>query len=191
MNAVETTLIHRGLGKGPDADAGYVTIPFVFQVLYIENSDALLFELHRWEKVWRAACWAQLQNTSMAYTELKYTISENIVQNLLSMYSAKSPPFQIDANFGFGGAVLAMLVKDVDYNFGEWDVVTRRVVLGPAIPQEWANGNVRGLRLRGGMIIDFAWDGEGVVEGYSVRRNGSLKVKCQFVNSMGKILQPL
>jgi len=25
MNAVETTLIHRGLGKGPDADAGYVT----------------------------------------------------------------------------------------------------------------------------------------------------------------------
>jgi len=127
----------------------------------------------------------------MAYTELKYTISENIVQNLLSMYSAKYPPFQIDANFGFGGAVLAMLVKDIDYNVGEWDIVTRRVVLGPAIPKEWANGNVRGLRLRGGMVIDFAWDTEGIVGNYSVRRGGSSKVKWQFINTKGKILQPL
>lgn len=124
----------------------------------------------------------------MAYTELKYTISENIAQNLLSMYSAKYPPFQIDANFGFGGAVLAMLVKDVDYNFGEWDIVTRRVVLGPALPKEWASGNVRGLRLRGGMIIDFAWNAEGIVDSYSVRRSGGSKVKWQFVNSMGRTL---
>ena len=43
--AAETSLIHRGNGTGPDADSG-------------------------WEKVWRAACWAQLGNSSMFWNEL-------------------------------------------------------------------------------------------------------------------------
>ena len=45
LNAVETSLIHRGNGTGPDADSG-------------------------WEKVWRAAAWAQLANSSTFYHEL-------------------------------------------------------------------------------------------------------------------------
>ena len=43
--AATTSLIHRGNGTGPDADSG-------------------------WEKVWRAACWAQLANASEFYHEL-------------------------------------------------------------------------------------------------------------------------
>lgn len=43
--AAQISLIHRGNGTGPDADAG-------------------------WEKVWRAACWAQLANASEFYHEL-------------------------------------------------------------------------------------------------------------------------
>ena len=43
--AATTSLIHRGNGTGPDADSG-------------------------WEKVWRAACWAQLGNASEFYHEL-------------------------------------------------------------------------------------------------------------------------
>jgi len=45
LNAAETSLIHRGNGTGPDADSG-------------------------WEKVWRAAAWAQLKNSSTFYHEL-------------------------------------------------------------------------------------------------------------------------
>ena len=45
ITATTTSLIHRGNGTGPDADAG-------------------------WEKVWRAACWAQLGNASEFYHEL-------------------------------------------------------------------------------------------------------------------------
>lgn len=45
LNAVETSLIHRGNGTGPDADAG-------------------------WEKVWRAAAWAQLGDADTFYHEL-------------------------------------------------------------------------------------------------------------------------
>lgn len=45
IDAATTSLIHRGIGTGPDADAG-------------------------WEKVWRAACWAQLKNASQFHFEL-------------------------------------------------------------------------------------------------------------------------
>lgn len=45
LAAAQTSLIHRGNGTGPDADSG-------------------------WEKVWRAACWAQLANASTFYHEL-------------------------------------------------------------------------------------------------------------------------
>jgi len=85
QNAVATTLWSRGIGIGSDANAG-------------------------WEKVWRSACWARLNETERAYYELRLTIQENWAPNALSMYSGKSEPFQIDANFGFPGAVLSMLV---------------------------------------------------------------------------------
>lgn len=82
--------------------------------------------------------------------------------NLLSMYSGHNEPFQIDANFGVVGNVLAMLVVDLPEAAGVQGV--RSVVLGPAIPEAWGGGSVRGLRVRGGGVLDFGWDGEGVVD---------------------------
>jgi alpha-L-fucosidase 2 len=51
LEAAKTSLIHRGNGTGPDADAG-------------------------WEKVWRAAQWAQHGNADMFYHELTVRLDE-------------------------------------------------------------------------------------------------------------------
>jgi alpha-L-fucosidase 2 len=128
-----------------------------------------------WEKVWRSACWSRLNASSQAYSELLLTISQNIASNGLSMYSGKNEPFQIDANFGFVGAVLAMLVVDIE-ELGH-------VILGPAIPREWGGGSVEGLRIRGGGNVEFGWDGKGVVQ--SARCVG---VKRKVVNVRGRVL---
>ena len=96
-----------------------------------------------------------------AYYELRLTIYENWAPNALSMYSGKMLPFQIDANFGFAGAVLSMLVIDLPQLNG--DERSRTVVLGPAIPAAWGGGSVKGLRLRGGAIVGFNWDENGIV----------------------------
>lgn len=152
--AVSTSLYSRGNGNGQDANAG-------------------------WAKVWRAACWARLNNTERAYFELKYAVEQNFVGNALSMYSGENPPFQIDANFGFSGAVLSMLVVDIE----EPRVGKRNVILGPAIPSAWESGSVKGLRLRGGGSVNFEWDGEGLVK--SVRADARNVV---FLDRNGKVI---
>ncbi|KAL6705996.1 hypothetical protein ACN47E_006098 [Coniothyrium glycines] len=137
QDAITQKLYSRGEGNGPDANAG-------------------------WAKVWRSACWARLNNTERAHFELRYAIEQNFAENGLSMYSASRTPFQIDANFGLGGAILSMLIVDLPSAVG--DNAIRTVVLGPAITAAWANGEVRGLRLRGGGAVNFAWDQFGVVK---------------------------
>lgn len=157
QSSVATTLWSRGPGIA-DANAG-------------------------WEKVWRAACWARLNDTQQAYYELRLTLEENMASNLLSMYSGKNEPFQIDANFGFVGAVLSMLVVDLPLGVGE--VGPRTVVLGPAIPEEWGNGSVKGLRIRGGGVVSFAWDAVGLVTQATVLGG---KGGVRIVNVKGDVL---
>ncbi|KAL4938957.1 alpha-fucosidase A [Aspergillus oleicola] len=165
QSAIRETLISRGNGNADDANAG-------------------------WAKVWRSACWARLNDSVAAYELLRYAIDENFVGNGLSMYSGTSLPFQIDANFGFAGAVLSMLVYDVPVAIGDGGE-SRTVVLGPAIPAEWTGGSVNGLKLRGGGIVDFSWDENGVVDRVRTVAGGRDKRGVRLVNVVGDLLAEL
>ncbi|KAI3393150.1 hypothetical protein diail_4675 [Diaporthe ilicicola] len=160
QNAVRASLIERGDGTNADGNGGN----------------------YGWPKVWRGACWARLNDSSKAHDELQLALLNNVAPNLLSMYSGKNPPFQIDMNFGWAGNVLSMLVVDLPLPSGrEKDV--RTVVLGPAIPSAWGGGSVEGLRIRGGIVVDFAWDADGLVTTKSVV--GGDAAKARFVNVRG------
>ncbi|KIK57466.1 glycoside hydrolase family 95 protein [Collybiopsis luxurians FD-317 M1] len=131
-NAAMTSLIHRGNGTGPDADAG-------------------------WEKAWRAACWAQFGNASEFYHELTYTIFEDFGPNLFSLYDPfdVDPIFQIDANLGFPGAVLNGLLQAPDV--ASFDIPLVITIL-PALPDNWSSGHLNGARTRGGITVNLEWD---------------------------------
>ncbi|KAF2825648.1 glycoside hydrolase family 95 protein-like protein [Ophiobolus disseminans] len=158
QTAIEQKLYSRGFGNAEDANAG-------------------------WAKVWRAACWARLNNTERAHFELRYAIEQNFAANGFSMYSAESTPFQIDANFGIGGAMLSMLVVDLPRALGETGL--RTIVLGPAIPESWAGGFVKGLRLRGGGSVDFTWNERGLV---TTAKLHEVSVAMHVVNKDGEML---
>ncbi|KAJ6567710.1 glycoside hydrolase family 95 protein [Mycena vulgaris] len=133
MDATTTSLIHRGNGTGPDADSG-------------------------WEKMWRAASWAQLKNSTEFYHELTYGIFENFGANLFSLYDPfdADPIIQIDANLGLPGAVLNALLQAPDVPTMSTPLV---ITLLPALPSQWSTGAIKGARVRGGMTVNLQWKG--------------------------------
>ncbi|KAJ5659962.1 Alpha-L-fucosidase [Penicillium longicatenatum] len=154
-DAVETMMWSRGDGE-IDANAG-------------------------WEKVWRSACWARLNNTEEANFELRFAIEQNIAENGLSMYSGHYTPFQIDANFGLVAAVAEILIQDLPQAHGDQGIHT--VILGPAISSSWKGGSVSGLQLRGGGQVSFTWDSDGIVQKATVHGR---KKALKMMNARGK-----
>jgi hypothetical protein len=83
-------------------------------------------------------------------------LETSTLPNLLSSY----PSFQIDGNFGAAAAVVECLVQSFELT-GKGQRVLRIL---PSWPREWGDGEVRGVRCRGGWSVGFKWK-DGAVEG--------------------------
>ena len=136
-----------------------------------------------WSTGWRINLWARLHKADQAY---------HIYRKLLTFISPKGgtnyhsggtypnlmdahPPFQIDGNFGGTAGVCEMLVQS-QYNIQR---STFDIHLLPALPTEWADGEVSGLCARGGYELDFTWR-NGKVVTLSVKAKQSGKVTIVF-----------
>ncbi|MDF2932104.1 MAG: glycoside hydrolase family 95 protein [Chryseobacterium sp.] len=139
-------------GLFPSNQINPVTTPELF-----DASKTVL--LHRgdvstgWSMGWKINLWAKLLDGNHANKLIKdqLTLVEKdgwgekggTYPNLFDAH----PPFQIDGNFGCTSGITEMLLQTQN---GSIDIL-------PALPDEWKNGNISGLKTYGGFEVSIVW----------------------------------
>lgn len=137
-----------------------------------------------WSLGWKINLWARLREGDHALKlikrQLRFVESSNEFNYMngggtyANLFDAH-PPFQIDGNFGACSGIAEMLLQSI----GD------RIELLPALPGEWRDGLVKGLRAHGGLEVDIDFRG-GLLQKAVIRRvaecGDPVKVTCQGRN---------
>jgi alpha-L-fucosidase 2 len=127
-----------------------------------------------WQGAFQANAYARLGDGDTALAVLERHLKSSVNSNFTASFPGHTQ-FQIDGNLGMMAAINELLVQSSKFKVQsrEGEVqspesgvhspkpMERRQVyvieLLPALPKEWGNGEVNGLRARGGFEVDLSW----------------------------------
>ncbi|MFF5225142.1 glycoside hydrolase N-terminal domain-containing protein [Dactylosporangium sp. NPDC000521] len=120
-----------------------------------------------WSLAWKINYWARMEEGTRAHDLIRILATPaKLAPNMFDLH----PPFQIDGNFGATSGIAEMLLHSHN---AELHVL-------PALPTAWPDGQVQGLRGRGGYTVGARWSGGQATE-ITIRfdRDGTAKVRCR------------
>ena len=117
-----------------------------------------------WSCAWIINFYARLKEAELANKYLHVLLKNLTFMNLFCVH----PPFQIDGNFGGTAGIAEMLIQSH----------TGIIEILPAIPKAWRCGYIKGLKARGGFVIDFKWDNNEITKlSITSKVGGKCKIK--------------
>ena len=125
-----------------------------------------------WSYGWKMGLWARLNSSAGALHEFRALLTESSLPN---MFSLCGRAMQVDGNFGAASAIAEMLVQS---HQGFVDLL-------PALPREWTDGSVRGIRARGALEINLEWSSGELTSGsITAFQDGSVTVRARGLSSV-------
>jgi alpha-L-fucosidase 2 len=101
-------------------------------------------------RAWKMALWARMSNGNRANKIYKGYLKE---QCTVSLFALCFKALQVDGSFGVTAAITEMLMQSHD-GF---------IKLLPALPDEWSEGEFKGVCARGAFELDFQWQNKKII----------------------------
>ena len=121
-----------------------------------------------WSCAWTINFFARLADGDKAHASIVNLLTRLIAPNLFDRVMVQAGAgFMIDGNLGYTAGVCEMLMQSHN---GEIELL-------PALPKAWPNGAVKGLRARGGFVVDMTW-AEGKVVTVTIK--STLGQRCRI-----------
>ncbi len=147
------------------------------------DSDTTLFNAYRktavaketagqgWGLAWRTNLRARCLDGEGAYEMVEKLLTTRMSPDMFDQH----PNFQIDGNYGLTAGIAEMLLQSHDGG----------ITLLPALPSEWAGGEYKGFKARGGYTVSAKWENSAIKTAEIKSENGgSLTLRAKGLSHM-------